>query len=225
MNPLLQRLANDAMEMVVSGGFRELMGTIGLAVFPQGLYIISNREGSTLFEDFTKAFTAKFPDAPVQFLEGKSKRITDLMVVGVVEEVMSALRDSLSVTWESTEIGELIIFEGGLEDDQKEDIRQSLAVFGSDGKRRRLVICWDSSNMGPSMETIELNKKTKEDSASVTPKKKILKGVTEISDADRARNIPITKENLIDLKIVLSSANTLEEILEAMDKVGTHGLN
>ena len=224
MNPLLQRLAQEAMELVVSGGFRELMGSIGIAVFPQGLYILSSREGSALFEDFTKAFTAKFPDAPVQFLEGKSQRITDLMVVGVVEEVMGALRDSHSVTWESTEIGELLIFAGDLEDDQREDIRQALAVFGSDGKRRRLVLCWDAENIRASMEIIEMNKKTKEEPAPASTKK-ILKGVTEISDADRARNIPITKENLTDLKIVLSSANTLEEILEAMDKVGTCGLD
>lgn len=225
MKQLLQRLAHEAMELVVSGGFRELMGNIGIAVFPQGLYILSSQEGSTLFENFTKAFTAKFPDAPVQFLEGKSQRITDLMVVSVVEEVMGALRDSHSVTWESTEIGELLIFEGGLEDDQREDIRQALAVFGSDGKRRRLVICWDAENIGASMEIIELNKKTTGEPAPSVSQKKILKGVTEISDADRARNIPITKENLTDLKIVLSSANTLEEILEAMDKVGTRGLD
>lgn len=224
MKQLLQRLAQEAMELVVSGGFRELMGNIGLAVFPQGLYILSSQEGSTLFEDYTKAFTAKFPDAPVQFLEGKSHRITDLMVVGVVEEVMSALRDSHSVSWESTEIGEVLLFEGGLEDDQREDIRQALAVFGSDGKRRRIIICWDSNNIGASMEVMELNKKTKQEPAPAS-KKKILKGVTEISDADRARNIPITKENITDLKIVLSSANTLEEILEAMDKVGTRGLD
>lgn len=224
MKQLLQRLAQEAMELVVSGGFRELMGNIGLAVFPQGLYILSSQEGSTLFEDYTKAFTAKFPDAPVQFLEGKSHRITDLMVVGVVEEVMSALRDSHSVSWESTEIGEVLLFEGGLEDDQREDIRQALAVFGSDGKRRRIIICWDSHNIGASMEVIELNKKTNQEPAQAS-KKKILKGVTEISDVDRARNIPITKENITDLKIVLSSANTLEEILEAMDKVGTRGLD
>lgn len=224
MKQLLQRLAHEAMELVVSGGFRELMGNIGLAVFPQGLYILSSQEGSSLFEDFTKAFTAKFPDAPVQFLEGKSQRITDIMVVGVVEEAMEAIRVSHSVNWESTEIGEVLIFESSPEDDQKENIRQVLDVFGSDGKRRRIIICWDSSNVGASMEVIELNKKTKQEPAPAS-KKKILKGVTEISDADRARNIPITKENLTDLKIVLSSANTLEEILEAMDKVGTSGLD
>lgn len=224
MKQLLQRLAHEAMELVVSGGFRELMGNIGIAVFPQGLYILSSQEGSTLFENFTKAFTAKFPDAPVQFLEGKSHRITDIMVMGVVEEAMDAIRISHSISWESTEVGEVIIFGSSPEEDQKEVLRQVLDVFSSDGKRRRLIICWDADNIGASMEVIELNKKTKKDPVP-TSHKKILKGVTEISDVDRARNIPITKENLTDLKIVLSSANTLEEILEAMDKVGTRGLD
>ena len=196
--------------------FRDLVGHVQIAVVPSEILICSSGKATAQYEAFEKRILADNPGCPIKFLKGFSNRITDMNAMSVAMEALDAVGESHSFKMDSNPIGDLLIFASGPEQYERDAIKKEFELLGGDGQFRRLIFLWDEGR--EVADIVELNSVKPE---AVKPKMKVLRGtVQELKDPDRERDIPITKENLIDLQIVLRAANNFDEVLAALDKVG-----
>jgi hypothetical protein len=133
-------------------------------------------------------------------------------------EILQGFEDEVSFQVEDTPAGVMVIPHGdGVSEYTMERIRNALDGMTSETFHRILFL--DNGIVVPK-EYGKRSSGRKVKKGVTKPKASTVSSLKELDDPARSRSIPISKDDILNLKILLGQANTIEDFISKMDTVG-----